>query len=89
MHLLDNVWHAYILNTRDYALMSKTLFNIDFIHHEPENPFKNTTIDPELYKQQLIFLLEDWGEEYIGRVWKYATDISEIIYPTTNNFIND
>lgn len=78
LHLLDDVWHAYILSSRDYAFMSITLFNIDFIHHEPENPFVNAQIDPEIYKQQLIFLLDDWGEEYIARVWRYAIDVSEI-----------
>ena len=36
MHPLDDIWHAYILNTKAYFKMSKELFNVD-------RPFKLET----------------------------------------------
>ncbi|QIW10699.1 hypothetical protein [Francisella sp. LA112445] len=79
MNYLDEVWHAYILHTRDYLTMSKELFGIECVHHNPENPFKGEPMDPEVFEQQLLFLIDDWGEEYIDRVWAYGNDVAEAI----------
>lgn len=78
MHYLDDVWHAYILNTKDYFFMCKELFGVDYIHHEPVNPFKKEPMEQDVYRNQLLFLLEEWGEEYIDRVWEYGANVSDL-----------
>ncbi len=75
---LDDVWHAYILHTKLYFEMSRQLFDVEFIHHTPENPFGAPAIDSEVFEKQLMALLEDWGEPYIDRVYAYGADLSDI-----------
>ena len=79
LHHLDTVWHAYILNTKDYFVMSKELFDIDYIHHDPENPFQNVEFSDDKLIIQLNMLMEDWGEEYVDRVWKFGADMHDIL----------
>ncbi len=76
---LDKVWHAYILNTKDYFTMSQELFDINYIHHDPENPFLEGEFENEELTSQIMMLIDDWGEEYVDRVWKYGADIHDII----------
>jgi len=78
VHHLDDVWHAYILHTKEYFEMSKELFDIEYIHHHPENPFKKESTDNDLLREQLIFIHNEWGDDYIDRVWQYGADISDI-----------
>lgn len=78
MHYLDDVWHAYILHTKDYIKMSNELFGIDYFHHQPGNPLIPQKLDAERLALQLEFLLEDWGEEYVERVWEFGGDLSDI-----------
>lgn len=84
-HYLDDVWHAYILHTKEYFRMSKVLFGVEYLHHNPEPAFFRKPIEKETYREQLIFLLDDWGEEYIDRVWSYGADIFDI---TNNDDLN-
>lgn len=84
MHYLDDVWHAYILHTRDYANMSSKLFGLSFFHHEPSDPFISQPIGEVLCEKQLIYLLEDWGDEYIDRIYEYASDLYDIKHHNTN-----
>ena len=81
MHYLDDVWHAYILHTRDYLLMSKTLFATDIIHHDPEDPFSREKIEDSVIEYQMEMLIEDWGNSYVDRVWQHGADIHDIIAP--------
>lgn len=76
---LDEVWHCYILHTYEYIKMSNQLFDTDYIHHSPENPFNRKRIDAHKYKCQLLALLEDWGEGYINRVFAYGSDVSDLV----------
>jgi hypothetical protein len=78
LHYLDDVWHAYILSTKDYFYMSKTLFDIDYYHHNPENPYTSETIPNEILAAQMNALVEDWGIEYVDRVWVYGADVYDI-----------
>ena len=79
LHYLDDVWHAYILHTKDYFAMSKQLFDVDYIHHSPANPYNiDGVIGEDIFRQQMMELLDDWGEEYIDRVWKYGADVSDM-----------
>lgn len=75
---LDDVWHAYILHTNLYFEMSKNLFGIEYIHHTPENPYERPPIEAELFESQLLALLEDWGEDYIDRVYAYGADLHDL-----------
>lgn len=79
LHYLDDVWHAYILHTKDYMLMSKTLFEREIIHHTPENPFLSAKLADEVIIYQMSMLIEDWGDEYVDRVWQYGADMHDII----------
>ncbi len=79
LHYLDDVWHAYILSTRDYFEMSQELFGLGYIHHEPGNPFMAESLSDEVTLYQMSMLLEDWGEEYIDRVWNYGADMHDVI----------
>ena len=79
LHHLDEVWHAYILNTEDYFKMSKDLFDIEYIHHIPENPFIDSQLDDDEFSYQIKMLIDDWGEAYVDRVWKFGSDMHDII----------
>lgn len=79
LHYLDDVWHAYILSTRDYFKMSRELFDVEYIHHNPENPFLASPMPDDVTAYQMNMLLEDWGEEYIDRVWNYGADMYDIV----------
>lgn len=79
LHYLDDVWHAYILSSRDYFKMSKELFDVEYIHHHPENPFLISSIPDETTLYQMNMLKEDWGEAYIDRVWSYGADMHDVI----------
>lgn len=81
LHYLDDVWHAYILHTKDYMQMSQTLFGCEFIHHHPENPFLAEKIADEVISYQMEMLISDWGEQYVDRVWQYGADVHDIIHP--------
>ena len=78
MHYLDDVWHEYILSTKDYFKMSRELFDIQYLHHNPENPYNRPEPNMDELVKQLEFLMEDWGEEYVDRVWAYGADLSDI-----------
>lgn len=83
IHYLDDVWHAYILHTVDYMQMSQQLFGMNIIHHTPENPFTQTALADETILYQMGMLIDDWGEEYVDRVWRYGADMHDIIEEIT------
>lgn len=79
LHFLDEVWHAYILHTKDYFKMSSELFGLEYIHHTPENPFAaGEPIPDDILLAQMNALVEDWGTEYVDRVWKYGADSHDL-----------
>ena len=79
IHYLDDVWHAYILHTKDYMQMSQELFDCQIIHHTPENPFVANKIADSVIIYQMEMLIDDWGDEYVDRVWQYGADMHDII----------
>ncbi len=85
IHYLDDVWHAYILHTADYMQMSRELFNVEIIHHTPENPFLQEPLADEVIIYQMGMLVEDWGDEYVDRVWRYGADMYDIIESLTTS----
>lgn len=80
LHFLDEVWHAYILHTKAYFKMSKELFDVEYLHHDPENPFgSGEAIPDEVLLAQMNALVDDWGVEYVDRVWKYGADKHDLL----------
>lgn len=60
--LVDEVWHAHIMNTPKYTADCETLFG-SFLHHAPhslesEGEFENTK---ELYKKEFLVDLDNYG----------------------------
>lgn len=60
---LDNLWHVFILHTREYSKFCETYF-FNYIHHEFE-PIGN---EHELSSDELSDLLSDCYE-YLGESW--------------------
>lgn len=79
MSHLDDVWHTYILCTKEYFKMSRELFSTSYIHHGPENPFNRKELDSATFESQLLALLDDWGEAYLERVYAFAADRSDLL----------
>lgn len=75
---LDDVWHAYILHTELYFQMSRELFDEPYIHHAPANPFVEASLPTDVFESQLMALLNDWGEDYVDRVYAYGADLSDL-----------
>ncbi|RUR13590.1 hypothetical protein [Legionella sp. km772] len=64
--ILDELWHLFILHTRDYCNFSFHYFG-DYVHHEPEPPgFEHRLTHDELtdYLNDCINYL---GEEWVAR----------------------
>lgn len=60
---LDEMWHTFILNTRDYVDFSMNYFG-EYHHHEPEPP----GFEYQLTEEELSDYLEDCFL-YIGSQW--------------------
>lgn len=75
---LDDVWHAYILHTREYLTLSKQLFGVPYLHHDPGDPLAPAPLDPQRFERQLQALAADWGNDYIDRVYAYGVDLYDL-----------
>lgn len=73
---MDELWHTFILHTRDYTHFSITYFG-DYFHHEVEPPgFEHTVEDDELTD-----FLQDCFT-YLGSNWverQFSAAFTEII----------
>lgn len=67
--ILDDIWHAFILHTRDYAEFCKHFF-IDYFHHDIELIGSQHELTPEEIEDFLNdcfnFLGEDWVKRYFA-----------------------
>lgn len=79
LYEIDNMWHTFILFTRDYAQFCETYFN-KFMHHEPntstnDEPRIMSVNDKIELKRYLDILVNEFGEKTMN-VWyvdkKYA-----------------
>lgn len=74
MVIIDEMWHAFILNTRDYIDFCNEYFG-GFIHHPPDSPkylenLKNLGEEKtdEILLEEMIALVYDYlGEEVVQR----------------------
>lgn len=54
---VDEVWHAFILHTRDYAAFCESVFGT-FLHHEPgtiKNPISTEAVEKFVSAYQTVF----------------------------------
>jgi hypothetical protein len=65
MEEIDNMWHTFLLFTRDYLAFCNTFFNGEFIHHDPLP--KSVEISKEAYETELhrylTYIYDSLGEE--------------------------
>jgi hypothetical protein len=79
---LDDVFHTYLENSLDYFAMCQDLFNLEYIPHSPGPRVMEN--DQQLHKLMqdvkngMIELQNDWGREYIDRVFAYEMDIVKL-----------
>lgn len=55
MRIIDEMWHTFILLTKDYAAFCQQYFG-EFMHHEPEvgnETDENKEIDLDRFEQEL------------------------------------
>lgn len=60
---LDEIWHAFILHTREYTLFSEKYFG-DYFHHDIEPPGEEHQLSPE----EIEDFLSD-GFDFLGQEW--------------------
>lgn len=69
--VLDELWHAFILHTRDYTTFCQQYFG-EYFHHDVEPIGQEYTLSPE----ELADFLEDCftylGEEWVERYFSEA-----------------
>ena len=74
MVILDEMWHAFVLNTRDYIAFCENYFG-KFIHHPPESPkyFENLKklgeekTDEILLDEMIACVYDNLGEDVAVR----------------------
>ncbi len=73
MEIIDEMWHAFILVTVDYANFCEQYFG-EFLHHLPEmgeEIDKNFEVDTEIFRQELSLFLsyiyDNLGENTLKR----------------------
>lgn len=66
MEEIDNMWHTFILFTRDYQKFCHDYLNGNFFHHDPL-PQKQSKISKKKYAEELhrylSYICENLGEE--------------------------
>lgn len=74
MHEIDDMWHTFLLFTRDYTAFSKHYFGV-FIHHTPTSDEKRKEIAAHFEEhidnvvaKQLEYIRDNLGEETL-RKW--------------------
>lgn len=69
---IDNMWHTFIIFTKDYANFCQTYFK-KFIHHIPNTSIDNKKIDSDKkseLKRYLEILVAEFGEETLNLWYK-------------------
>ncbi|MCW8398750.1 hypothetical protein OQJ26_08100 [Legionella sp. PATHC038] len=72
--ILDEVWHAFILHTRDYADFSLRYFGTYF-HHDVEPPGQEHMMEEEELTDYLHDCFTYLGSEWVAR--RFATALME------------
>lgn len=63
---LDDLWHTFILHTRDYVAFGLQFFGT-YYHHDVETPGKEYELNEEDLRDLLNDCFENLGEEWVGR----------------------
>ena len=63
---LDDLWHTFILHTRDYLSFSQQFFGT-YYHHDVETPGKEYELNEDDLRDLLKDCLENLGDEWVGR----------------------
>lgn len=63
---LDNLWHLFILHTRDYFAFCTHFFS-EYIHHETEPPGEEYQLTAEALEEFLSDAYDDLGEAWVVR----------------------
>ena len=66
---LDDLWHTFILHTRDYLVFSHEFFGT-YYHHDVEIPGKEYELNEEDLRDLLTDCLEHLGEGWVERCFK-------------------
>lgn len=72
MEEIDNMWHTFLLFTRDYLAFCNKFFAGEFIHHDPLS--EKINISKEAYESELqrylTYIYENLGEETLMKWFK-------------------
>lgn len=66
---LDDLWHTFILHTREYLVFSQQFFGT-YYHHDVETPGQEYELNEEDLRDLLNDCLENLGEEWVERCFK-------------------
>lgn len=70
---LDEIWHAFILHTRDYQAFCETYLGT-FFHHDVELSGQECSLSEEelegFLQDCFAWIGEAWVERYFGDFWK-------------------
>lgn len=87
MFIIDEMWHAFILNTREYEAFCKKYLK-QFVHHPPGyysayNDFKEDQESKE-FKEKLSYIYDFLGEDTVVK-W-FSTYLDEYNFKKMKNF---
>lgn len=75
MEEIDNMWHTFLLFTKDYQSFCNQYLNGSFFHHDPL-PRKTKKISPKRYELELekylSYIYENLGEETVVKWFKFS-----------------
>jgi len=69
--ILDELWHLFILNTRDYVEFSTRYYG-EYLHHEPEPPGFEHLLTEEELGDYVNDCFEYLGAEWVERCFAQA-----------------
>lgn len=72
--ILDELWHAFILHTRDYVDFSLKYFG-RYFHHEVEIPGQEHTLEEEEFRDFLEDCFTYLGSDWVERRFSEALQI--------------
>ena len=75
---LDDLWHTFILHSREYLDFSQQFFG-SYYHHDVEIPGEEYALTEENLRDLLNDCLEHLGEEWVKRCFKTDIRLSEDI----------
>ena len=74
LHIIDEMWHSFIICTLDYEIFCHSYFN-QFIHHEPNVNTNSNANNEDIIKNnlkiELEFIYDTLGEETFYK-WFYT-----------------